>query len=49
VEGLELEMGNFLPRGLEEYKGNLGIRIERDLYFRPTSVKEVWDRRDEHV
>jgi hypothetical protein len=51
VKGFELEMGSFSLKELKEYKGKFGLGIERDLYFRPMSAKEVWDRlgRGEHI
>jgi hypothetical protein len=33
VEGHEAELGNFLLSELANYKGRLGLGIERDMYF----------------
>ncbi len=51
VKRFEVEMGSFSLRELEEYKGRLGIGIERDLCFKPMNAKEVWERlrRGEHI
>jgi len=39
VDGLEKELGYFSFNELKEYKGKLGIGIERDLYFDPQPLK----------
>jgi len=51
VKGFEVEMGSFSLTELEEFKGKLGIGIERDLHFRPMTAEDVWEklRRGEHV
>ena len=41
VYGLEKELGYFSLYELENSKGPLGLSIERDIYFEPTSVKEL--------
>ena len=41
VVGLEAEYGYFNLNELEEIKGPLGLRIERDIHFVPTPVKEI--------
>ena len=52
VKGFEVEMGSFLMSELKSLKvNNLVPRIERDLYFKPTKVKVIWDKllAGEHV
>lgn len=41
VDGLEKEFGYFSLDELESVKGPLGLRIERDIYFEPTRIKEL--------
>jgi hypothetical protein len=41
VSRLEVELGYFSLKELEEVKGSLGLPIERDLYFEPKSLKEL--------
>jgi len=41
VDGFELELGNFSLSELEQAHGPLGLPIERDLHFEPTSLGEL--------
>lgn len=41
VDGFDKEMGYFSLSELEGVKGPLGLKIERDLYFKPTTLKEL--------
>jgi len=41
VDGLELEFGYFSLRELESVRSPLGLPIERDLDFEPTSLQEL--------
>ena len=41
VNGFEVELGYFSLKELEEAKGPLGLPIERDIYFEPTTMAEV--------
>ena len=41
VQGFENEFGYFSLSELEEARGPLGLRIERDLYFEPTPLVEI--------
>jgi hypothetical protein len=41
VVGLETELGYFSLAELESVHGPLGLPIERDLHFEPTSLNEV--------
>src|SRR5258706_10810102 len=41
VDGFELEFGNFFLSELLEERGPIGLPIERDLYFEPTSLKDL--------
>lgn len=43
VDGLELELGYFSLSELLEVRGHLGLPVERDRYFKPTSLKELRD------
>ncbi len=46
VEGLEKEFGYFSLKELEEIRGPLGLRIERDLYFKPTAIRKIREERE---
>ncbi|MBL8152777.1 MAG: DUF2958 domain-containing protein [Anaerolineae bacterium] len=41
VSGYEVELGYFTLSELEEVRGGLGLPIERDLYFTPTTLKAL--------
>ena len=41
VDGLEVELGYFSLRELEEVRGKLGLPIERDLHWTPKPLSEV--------
>lgn len=41
VKGLEDELGYFSLSELRETGGNLGLPVERDLYFEPTKLSEL--------
>lgn len=41
VSGSEVELGYFLLSELEGVRGKLGLPIERDLYFEPTTLREL--------
>ena len=41
VSGMEVELGYFSLKELEEVKGPLGLPIERDLHFEPKTLKEL--------
>ncbi len=47
VQGLESELGYFTLEELESIHGPLGLAIERDLWFEPTSFSEI--KKDEHA
>ena len=42
VDGFEKELGYFSLKELESVKGPLGLKIERDLYFKPTMLKNLY-------
>lgn len=44
VDLFEVEMGSFSKSELENFKGPLGLGIERDLYFEPVNAKELWEK-----
>lgn len=41
VDGLDKELGYFSLSELESVRGPLGLKIERDLYFKPTKIREL--------
>ena len=41
VDGLDKELGYFSLSELESVRGPLGLKIERDLYFKPTKIGEL--------
>jgi hypothetical protein len=41
VDGLELELGYFSLSELQEVQGPLGLPIERDLHFQPTTLRDL--------
>jgi len=43
VDGLEVELGYFSLRELEEVRGKLGLPIERDLHWTPKPLSQVQD------
>ncbi|MEL6396620.1 MAG: DUF2958 domain-containing protein [Planctomycetota bacterium] len=43
VEGHELELGYFSLEELESIRGPGGLKIERDLYFEPTPLRDLQD------
>ena len=43
VDGFEKEIGYFRLSELQSVKGALGLPIERDMYFKPKSLKELMD------
>jgi hypothetical protein len=44
VDLLEIEVGSFPKSELENFRGPLDLGIERDLYFEPVNVKELWEK-----
>ncbi len=44
VAGHEAELGYFSFSELEGIRGDLGLPVERDLYFRPTSLRDLLAR-----
>ncbi len=43
VSGLELELGYFSLSELLAIRGSLGLPVERDRYFNPTSLADLWE------
>ena len=41
VDGHEKELGYFSLKELQSVKGPLGLAIERDLYWKPKTLKEI--------
>jgi hypothetical protein len=41
VDGFEKELGYFSLSELESARGALGLPIERDMFFKPTPLKEL--------
>ncbi|MBX3083940.1 MAG: DUF2958 domain-containing protein [Anaerolineae bacterium] len=46
VSGFEVELGYFALSELQETRGPLGLRIERDLHFEPKSLRELKEMHD---
>lgn len=44
VVGLDKELGYFRLNELTEVRGKFGLKIERDRYFRPTSLEKIKER-----
>jgi hypothetical protein len=44
VSGHEVELGYFSLAEIASARGRLGLRVERDLYFQPTSLEGVKGR-----
>jgi hypothetical protein len=44
VIGFEIELGYFSLRELQQTRGPLGLKIERDLYYEPKSLRELQDQ-----
>jgi hypothetical protein len=47
VIGFETELGYFSLRELSETRGPLGLPIERDLYFKPKTLRELEAHHDQ--
>ncbi len=41
VQGFDTELGYFSLDEIEQARGPLGLRVERDLYFEPTPLSEI--------
>lgn len=41
VDGFERELGYFSLKELEGIRGPFGLKIERDLYFKQTTIREL--------
>ena len=44
VKGFEVETGSISLSELERIRLPLGLKIERDLYFKPITAQEAWDK-----
>lgn len=44
VDLYEVEVGSFSKSELEDFRGSLGLGIERDMYFEPVNAKELWEK-----
>ncbi|MFH1560690.1 MAG: DUF2958 domain-containing protein [Chloroflexota bacterium] len=42
VEGHEKELGYFSLDELEAVQGPGGLRVERDMHWKPTPLREIW-------
>lgn len=47
VIGHEIELGYFSLAELETVRGNLGLPVERDLYYQPKSLQELKEHHGE--
>ncbi len=43
VSGFDVELGYFSLSELEDARDRLGLSIERDLYFEPKSLRELFE------
>ena len=41
VDGLDRELGYAYVEALEQVRGHMGLKIERDLYFKPTRYGDL--------
>lgn len=48
VSGLEVELGYFSYTELEGVRGRLGLPVERDLHFKPKTLRELKDWHEQH-
>jgi len=48
VSGLETELGYFALSELESVRGPLGLPIERDLHYRPKTLRELMEALGDH-
>jgi hypothetical protein len=46
VDGLEKELGTFSLMELESLVGPAGLKIERDMYFEPTTLRKLMEEQD---
>lgn len=44
VELHEIELGYFSIKELTEFRGRMGLGIERDLWFDPINAKDLYDK-----
>ena len=51
VQGFELEIGSDSLSELQSARGQFGLGIERDRWFKPMNAKELYDRllKGEHI
>jgi hypothetical protein len=49
VIGLEVEFGYTSLKELKSIRGPLGLQIERDLFFEPKSLRELFEKHKEGV
>ena len=43
VDGNAVEMGSWLMSELQNYKGQFGLGIERDICFKPIQARQLWE------
>ena len=41
IDGFEKELGYFSLNEIEQIKGSMGLKVERDISFRPTKLKDL--------
>jgi len=51
VRGNAVEIGSFSLKVLQSMRVKFGLKIERDMWFKPMTANEVWDKlvKGEHV
>ena len=47
VNGFERELGTFSLRELKTVRGALGLPVERDRFFKPTSLQTLMDQHEQ--
>ena len=41
IDGFEKELGYFSLNEIEQIKGSMGLKVERDISFQPTKLKDL--------
>lgn len=48
VIGFEMELGYFSLAELEQVRSPMGVKVERDLYFKPTTLEALQEHYTKH-
>jgi hypothetical protein len=46
VDGFDVELGYFSLKELQENRGKLGLPVERDQWFQPVTLRELYEKRN---